>query len=340
MVKHGAEALQQAYREAIYLNGKAVHGSNVTLAPAGVINNNNLAASLVAKKEIEIENLTPPITHETQLKKQGDHHTFLVANRNYKITGLDKNQSLDLLKITLRISDEQGNLHIDNLDLYRDNERKRFIDRASEELTCEKLLIKRDLGKLLLALEQHQEEKLSTNNDPSLATNEAKPLSEEETKQALELLKSPNLLDKIAEAYNQAGIIGEDANKLAAYLACTSRKLSKPLAIIIQSTSAAGKSALMEAVLSFFPAEHQIKYSAMTGQSLYYLGETNLQHKILAIVEEEGAEKASYALKLLQSEGELNIASTGKDAQSGRMQTQTYHVKGPVAWSLPQPQST
>ena len=87
----------------------------------------------------------------------------------------------------------------------------------------------------------------------------------------------------------------------------------------------------MEAVLSFFPPEEQVKYSAMTGQSLYYLGETNLKHKILAIVEEEGAEKASYALKLLQSEGELTIASTGKDPHSGRMETQEYHVAGPVA---------
>jgi PHP family Zn ribbon phosphoesterase len=68
----------------------------------------------------------------------------------------------------------------------------------------------------------------------------------------------------------------------------------------------------------------------MTGQSLYYLGETNIKHRILAIVEEEGAEKASYALKLLQSEGELTIASTGKDANTGRMETQEYHVEGPV----------
>ena len=68
----------------------------------------------------------------------------------------------------------------------------------------------------------------------------------------------------------------------------------------------------------------------MTGQSLYYLGETNLKHKILAIVEEAGAEKASYALKLLQSEGELTIASTGKDPQTGRMETQEYRVEGPV----------
>ena len=87
----------------------------------------------------------------------------------------------------------------------------------------------------------------------------------------------------------------------------------------------------MEAVLSFFPTEEQVKYSAMTGQSLYYLGEKNLKHKILAIVEEEGAEKASYALKLLQSEGELTIASTGKDATTGRMKTEEYHVEGPVA---------
>jgi hypothetical protein len=102
------------------------------------------------------------------------------------------------------------------------------------------------------------------------------------------------------------------------------------LAIIIQSASAAGKSTLMDAVLSFFPEEDRIKYSAMTGQSLYYLGETNLQHKILAVVEEAGAEKASYALKLLQSEGELTIASTGKDPNTGRMVTQEYHVEGPV----------
>jgi len=100
--------------------------------------------------------------------------------------------------------------------------------------------------------------------------------------------------------------------------------------VIVQSTSAAGKTALMESVLAFMPEEERIKYSAMTGQSLYYLGETNLKHKILAIVEEEGAEKASYALKLLQSEGELTIASTGKDPNTGRMQTEEYHVEGPV----------
>jgi hypothetical protein len=86
----------------------------------------------------------------------------------------------------------------------------------------------------------------------------------------------------------------------------------------------------MEAVLAMLPAEEVIKFSAMTGQSLFYMQGSDLKHKVLAIVEEEGAERASYALKLLQSEGELTIASTGKDPQSGRLVTQEYRVEGPV----------
>ena len=52
---------------------------------------------------------------------------------------------------------------------------------------------------------------------------------------------------------------------------------------------------------------------------------------MLAVVEEEGAERAAYALKLLQREGELSIASTGKDAATGRLVTHEYRVRGPVA---------
>jgi hypothetical protein len=68
----------------------------------------------------------------------------------------------------------------------------------------------------------------------------------------------------------------------------------------------------------------------MTGQALFYMSEQSLRHKVLAIAEEEGAERASYALKLLQSEGELTIASTGKDPASGRLVTHEYRVEGPV----------
>jgi hypothetical protein len=59
-----------------------------------------------------------------------------------------------------------------------------------------------------------------------------------------------------------------------------------------------------------------------------------MQHKILAIAEEEGVRQAGYALKLLQSDGELTMASTGKDEASGDLVTKQYKVKGPVMLML------
>jgi hypothetical protein len=125
------------------------------------------------------------------------------------------------------------------------------------------------------------------------------------------------------------GIVGESTNKLAGYLAATSRKLAKPLAIVIQSSSSAGKTSLMDAVLALMPAEQVERFSGMTGQSLFYLDSDSIKHKILAIAEDEGIRQASYALKLLQSEGELRHATVGR-GEDGRSQTQQHHVEGPV----------
>ncbi|MEM7456083.1 MAG: hypothetical protein AAF456_17170 [Planctomycetota bacterium] len=128
--------------------------------------------------------------------------------------------------------------------------------------------------------------------------------------------------------------MGEETNRLTGYLGCVSRRLSKPLAILIQSGSAAGKTTLMDAVLSFMPEEEQIRYSAMTGQSLYCMGTDVMKHKILAIAEEDGVAQASYALKLLQSDGKLSIAAAGKNSGTGRQVTESYTVQGPVMMFL------
>ncbi|MGH8263396.1 MAG: DNA primase, partial [Steroidobacteraceae bacterium] len=146
--------------------------------------------------------------------------------------------------------------------------------------------------------------------------------------------KSPDLLAWIAADFSRCGVVGEAVNALVGYLAAISRKLDRPLALLIQSTSAAGKSSLLDAILRFVPDEDRIVYSAMTGQSLFYMGEIDLKHKVLAIAEEQGAARASYALKLLQSEGELTIASTSKDAATGKLVTEEYHVEGPVMIAL------
>lgn len=266
-----------------------------------------------------------PSATPAMLTQRGEHWFFDADGREYRVGGLEKTLGTDALKIALRLK-VADRFHLDTLDLIKDAERRRFVERAAEETGLHVDLLKRDIARLLLATEQTQAELAR----PAEKIARAVTLSEAERDEALAFLRAPGLVARLREAFRRGGIIGEENNTLVAYLAGVSRLLERPLAIIVQSGSAAGKTTLMDAVLAFFPEEERVKYSAMTGQSLYYLGETNLKHKILAIVEEAGAEKAAYALKLLQSEGELTIASTGKDPHTGRMETQEYHVEGPV----------
>jgi DNA primase len=248
-----------------------------------------------------------------------------LQDRRYRIRGMDRNLGFDSMKVNLLAARGEA-LHVDTLDLYGARSRKQFISEAARELCIEEKTLKHDLGKVLLKLEELQERQIAEATKPKAKHT----ITDAQRVEAMELLKAPDLLKRILADFERCGIVGEATNKLTGYLAATSRKLEQPLAVVVQSSSAAGKSSLMEAVLAMLPAEEVIKFSAMTGQSLFYMQGSDLKHKVLAIVEEEGAERASYALKLLQSEGELTIASTGKDPQTGRLVTQEYRVEGPV----------
>jgi DNA primase len=263
-------------------------------------------------------------------EEKGEDTIFRFADRKWRVRVLSKEGARAEMKVNVLVSREDGHhegFFVDTVDLYSARQRAAFLKAASAETELDERVLTRELGAILLQLEEKRDAKLEALMAPKPTTP---AMTDDERDEALALLRDPRLMERIVEDLERAGIVGEETNKLVAYVAATSRKLEEPLAIVIQSSSAAGKSSLMEAVLALMPEEERVQYSAMTGQSLFYMSGENLKHKVLAIVEEEGAERASYALKLLQSEGELTIASTGKDPATGRLVTQTYRVEGPV----------
>ena len=273
----------------------------------------------------------PAPTIDVPVEVRGEDIFIQQGDRRYRVRGLAKNMSYELLKVNVLVSGTtprgESAFHVDTFDLYAARQRSSFTKQAAEELGIKEEVIRRDLGHVLMKLEEMLDEQIKA----ALAPKEPEiKLTEDERAEALSLLRDPRLLDRIVEDFARCGVVGEETNKLVGYLGAVSRHLDAPLAVIVQSSSAAGKSSLMDAVLAFVPEEQRVQYSAMTGQSLFYMGESDLQHKVLAIVEEAGAQRASYALKLLQSEGELTIASTGKDPATGRLLTHQYRVKGPV----------
>jgi hypothetical protein len=285
----------------------------------------------VAPMQPEPATAAPAPVIDVPVEKRGDDIFLMQGERRYRIRGLNKNMSYELLKVNVLVSGRtprgESAFHVDTLDLYSARQRSGFTKQAAEELVVKEEVLRRDLGRVLLKLEELQDEQIKQTLAPK---EEAVTISDEDRDQAMELLRDPRLLDRIVEDFALCGVVGEETNKLVGYLGVVSRHLESPLAIIVQSSSAAGKSSLMEAVLAFLPDEQRVQYSAMTGQSLFYMGEADLKHKVLAIVEEEGVHSAAYALKLLQSEGVLTIASTGKDPNTGRHVTHQYRVEGPV----------
>lgn len=265
----------------------------------------------------------------------GEHEvSFAFGDRHWRVRGLAKNMSYEAMRVNVlarRTVNGAEAFHVDAFDLYSARHRASFIAQAALELGLSIDTVKADLARVLLKLEALQDAQIRAALDTKAT---APAMTAQEERDAMDFLRAPDLLARIVNDAEQCGIVGEAANVLALYLAFISRKLDKPLAVLIQSTSAAGKSALMDAVLDFVPAEERVQYAAMTGQALFYLGETAVKHKVLAIAEEEGAREASYALKLLQSQGDLSIASTGKDPVTGKLITQDYRVEGPVALAM------
>ena len=272
----------------------------------------------------------PPVA-PLPFEVRGDDVFLRFGDREYRVRGLEKNTSPLLLKINLRVLgvNRHGDmaLHVDTLEMSSARQRGAFAKQAAEELGVKEGIIGHDLSQMWMKLELLRDEQIVSALRPK---EKAVTMTEGEREAALELLRDPRLMERIVEDFARCGTVGEETNKLVGYLGAVSRHLEKPLAIIVQSSSAAGKSSLMDAVLAFVPEEHRVQYSAMTGQSLFYMGDTDLQNKVLAIAEEAGAQRASYPLKLLQSEGEVSIASTGKDPVSGKHITHEYRVKGPV----------
>jgi len=274
----------------------------------------------------------PAPARPAALAVQDDEVRLTLGDRAYRVRGLSA-QSRTALRVQLQV--QRGHArYLDVLDLASARARAGFVAEAAQELGCDAGVLKQDVGTLLFELEALVDRLRLAGPAPSSPTTPAPAMSPADREAALALLRDPQLLERITHDFAQAGVVGERTNLLVGYLAAVSRKLPAPLAVIIQSASAAGKTSLMDAVLAFVPPEERVHYAAMTGQALYYLGETDLRHKVLSVVEEEGAERASYALKLLQSEGELTIASTGKDPQTGKLVTHEYRVEGPVQLML------
>jgi len=246
----------------------------------------------------------------------------MLGLRRYEIRGLEKGPRK--LRATVRV-EHVGRLHVDTLDFYSAKWRRQLaqdITRALEETAD---TIEADIVKLMALCEAQPE------SQAVAAPSPVEAMTPEARAEAEAFGNSPDLIQHILQDYERCGLVGERANKLLCYLAMTSRKLDKPLSVLLLSSSGAGKTALQDTALMFCPPEDLVKLTSLSGKALFYKEQSSLKNKVLALEEGDGVEEATYAIRNLISAGELTIEATIKDLVTGKMTTMENRVEGPTA---------
>ena len=185
---------------------------------------------------------------------------------------------------------------------------------GSEELGAKEDTIHRDLGQCGLQLEDLQQEQIE--KDANAA--EKKPImTAEEQAAALELLRDPRLLDRIVDDFERCGVVGEETNKRVELsgggVAPAGNAAGDHGAVVIRGgqESLDGSGARLRAGRT----ARAVLGHDRAGALLH--GRKNLKHKVLAIVGRGRRAARGLRAETVAAEGELTIASTGKDATSG-----------------------
>lgn len=245
----------------------------------------------------------------------------------YRIKGLNVRR-VGSLKASIKIQNAES-YHLDTFDLYSARARTAFCRQVRKVMRIEESRTAADLKEIVEKLEGVQLEMLGDE-----VPEEKEVMTERERAEALEILKSENLIQRILDDAKACSYVGEEKNLLLGYLVSLSRKLTQPLALFIISQSGAGKTELQDRVLSFTPPEDFIKVTRLTDQSLFYQGQQSLVHKLIAVEEEQGITGAGYSIRHLLSSNHLTSMTTIRDESTGKLKAVSHKVQGPVSMMI------
>jgi DNA primase len=246
---------------------------------------------------------------------------------NYYVQGgLPK--ATDHMKIMLVIENKQTSFKARNrVDLYEDKQVEKLCKEVAEKLGLRKDLLEADLYKLTDLLDAERDKEQQQNTD-------TKPLQILNVKERTDLegfAKKPRLVKRLNELLNQVGIVGEERNRIFLLLIAISHKMPETLHALIQGSSGSGKTRLLKQISDCMPTESVTKLTRLSDKVLYNFPESYFINRLLCLEDIDGlSEEAEFAFRELQSNGELNSATSIK-LDNGQITSGQKTVKGPIA---------
>jgi len=234
---------------------------------------------------------------------------------------------LTALKVSLHISSlETGRKYRSKVDLYEARQTQKLSQDAGEALNIRPNALQTALEELTDLLEDYREEQ--PKEEKKTTTKTVNPTDRQA---CLAFLKAPFLLEGLNAKIGEAGVTGEENNRLFLFGIATSYKMPVPLHALIQGSSGSGKTHLLASISRFIPPEDCIALTRVTDSSFYNYGEHDLSHKLVCFEDLDGLkEDALLAVRELISRGQLTSSTSGKD-DKGNIQSYVRTVYGPIA---------
>ena len=265
------------------------------------------------------------ITANPELLVYDSGELLITVLGGVKLTGLDR------MRVTLKVEHKaKPALPVrHHLDLYNHPHTEQLVSKIAESFDLPTQVATHTVATLTSELEGYRARRMESLQPRA---EERIELSPAERQTAIQYLKQANLLERTGEDIGRSGIVGEETNRLIAWLVYSSRKLSVPLHLLFLGASGSGKTWLQERVSELIPPEDKIEITQITENAFYYFRQDELRHRLLLIEDLDGAQASLYPLRELQSKRRISKTVTLKDSK-GNLKTITLTVEGPVSVS-------
>jgi DNA primase len=290
-----------------------------------------LAAKTVLTSSIDKTSVDQPTAAPAKgYKLEIFPHRFLyrTATANYHIKG-DLQGNFESLRVSLDIEHPQnGRKSRSKVDLYEDKQVDKLARDASDKLGLRADLVQLDLEELTNLLEAHREKQIEKKEEGTPQTLQV-PLHMQQ--KCIEFLSKQNLIKRLNDLIGQAGVVGEETNRIFLFGIASSYKMPETMHALIQGSSGSGKTHLLARVSNFIPKEGKKAFTRVTEGSLYNYGMYDLSHQLICIEDLDGMkEEAQLAFRELQSKGVI-ISSTSSKDENGNVNAYERIVYGPIA---------
>ena len=281
------------------------------------------------EKKPKPETIDPPADNITpQLDTKNSHFLiFRSTTANYYVKGGIRAE-LDSLRVSLDIEHPTTKRkHRSKPDLYEDKQVGKIASEAADKLDLRPDLLILDMERLTDLLETYRKEQLQPKEEVSPAIVVPSAVAQK----CIDFLSAPNVLPRLNEMIGQAGVVGEELNRLFLFVIAASYKMPHTLHALIQGSSGSGKTHLLIKISSLIPDEDVKRFTRVTDSSFYNYGQYELQNKLICLEDFDGMrEEAQLAFRELQSREMLSSSTSGKDEQ-GNIRSYERVVYGPIA---------